>query len=104
MPRIKFTAETMPKSSEEFHRALDEAWAKDSLLSDLVEIVRDLVIMEQRYGMNSTEFYKQFQEGQLGDDLDYIDWATRYEIYLQIRDEIKETLKRAEHIPHLVAV
>ena len=92
MPRIKFTAETMPKSSEEFQRILREAWENASPLDDLIELVRDLVLLEQQYGIDSVEFYEQFQQGKLGDDLDYIDWATKFEMYCQTREEIDTRL------------
>jgi len=106
MPRIKFTAETMPKSSEEFQRVLREAWDNASPLDDLIELTRDLVVMERQYSMDSAQFYERFQQGEMGDDLDYIDWATRYEMYVQVRDEIEQTLTQVEpvveRIPHLV--
>ena len=90
MPRIKFTAENMFKSSEEFQRILREAWENASPLDDLVELVRDLVLLEQQYGIDSAEFYEQFQQGKLGDDLDYFDWATKFEMYCQTKEEMEQ--------------
>ena len=93
MPRIKFTAETMPKSSEEFQRILREAWENASPLDDFVELVRDLVLLEQQYGVDSARFYERFQRGELGDNLDYFSWATKFEMYCQAREEMEQTLE-----------
>jgi hypothetical protein len=99
MPRIKFTAETMPKSSEEFQRILREAWENASPLDDLVELVRDLVLLEQQYGIDSAQFYEQFQRGELGDDLDYFDWATKFEMYCQAKEEMEQVLEVLDLYP-----
>ena len=99
MPRIKFTAKTMPKSSEEFQRILREAWENASPLDDLIELVRDLVLLEQQYGIDSTEFYEQFQQGKLGDNLDYFDWATKFEMYRQAREEVEQVFEVLDVYP-----
>ncbi len=99
MPRIKFTAETMPKSSAEFQRILREAWENASPLDDLIELVRDLVLLEQQYGIDSAEFYEQFQQGKLGDDLDYFDWATKFEMYRQTKEEMEQVFEVLDVYP-----
>ena len=99
MPKIKFTAETMPKSNEEFQRALREAWENDSLLDDFIELLRDLVLLEQQYGIGSVQFYEQFQRGESGDHLDYIDWATKFEMYCQVKEEMEQALEKLDFYP-----
>lgn len=96
MPRIRFTAETMPKSSEEFQRILREAWENASPLDDLIELARDLVLLERQYGMDSAQFYEQFQQGEMGDDLDYFGWATKFEMYCQAKEEMEQVLEVLE--------
>ena len=99
MPKIKFTAETMPKSSEEFQRALREAWENASPLDDFIELLRDLVLLEQQYGIGSVQFYEQFQQGELGDHLDYFDWATKFEMYCQVKEEMEQALEKLDFYP-----
>jgi len=99
MPRIHFTAETMPKSSEEFQRILHEAWENASPLDDLIELTRDLVLLEQQYGMDSAQFYERFQRGELEDELDYFEWATKFEMYCQAKEEIEEVFEVLELYP-----
>jgi hypothetical protein len=44
------------------------------------EIRGKLHAYEQQYGMSSQEFYHQFMAGELGDAMDYIEWAGFYEL------------------------
>jgi hypothetical protein len=99
MPRISFTAETMPKSSEEFQRILREAWENASPLDDFIELTRDLALLEQQYSMDSAQFYEQFQRGELGGSLDYFDWATKFEMHRQAKEEIERVLEVLDVYP-----
>ena len=40
---------------------------------------RKLGELEKEIGMNSKDFYEEFQKGKLGDDLKFIRWAGEYE-------------------------
>ena len=40
---------------------------------------RKLGELEKEIGMNSKDFYEEFQKGKLGDDLRFIRWAGEYE-------------------------
>src|SRR3990172_7188105 len=40
---------------------------------------RKLEELEKESGMDSKDFYEEFQKGKLGDDLKYIRWAGEYE-------------------------
>ncbi len=35
---------------------------------------------EKRYSMNTSEFYSDFKDGKMGDDIDFIEWAATYEM------------------------
>jgi len=37
---------------------------------------------ETRYGFSTIEFYRRYQDGQLGDDDDFMMWAGLYHLYL----------------------
>ena len=50
--------------------------------------------LEKKYGMDSENFYKKFNEGIMGDDLDYIRWAGEYETLQKLQrdhDDLTET-------------
>jgi len=51
------------------------------------ETVRILHDLEQRHGMTSADFYRQFQEGNLQEGLaDYWEWRTRYKSLLTMKE------------------
>lgn len=62
-----------------------EAEQSQSLLSQLKA---DLAEFEQQYHLSSTEFYRQFQAGQIGDDMDYVEWAS----LVQMAENLKKRL------------
>jgi hypothetical protein len=39
------------------------------------ELTRQLVELETRHGMTSTEFLTRYNSGELGDDLEFIHWS-----------------------------
>ena len=42
----------------------------------LSKLQAELAEFEQKYHLSSTAFYQQFQAGQTGDDMDYVEWAS----------------------------
>lgn len=36
---------------------------------------------EQQYGMTSHKFYRRFRSGELGDDMDLVEWSIFWEMY-----------------------
>ena len=95
MATLSYTQETMPKSSEEFQRQLAEAMAASNPIDDLLELAADLRCFEEKHAMASEDFYRRFQAGKMGDDLDIMEWAAVYDIYLRTRRRIESALMRA---------
>jgi len=54
-------------------------------MEDLIQLVRDLTQFEMQYQMDSPEFFNRFQRGELGDQMDYIRWANKYEMYQEMK-------------------
>jgi len=48
----------------------------------------DLMEFEQRYGMQSSEFYNRFKSGELGDAMDFFEWFGIYELYVELLKKI----------------
>ena len=46
------------------------------------ELVERLRAYERKYGYSTIEFYRRFQNGELGDDDDLMMWAGLYHLYL----------------------
>lgn len=55
---------------------------------------RDLREFERRYGMESATFYRRFEVGELGDAMDFFEWAGLYEL----RQDIIEKMRRLEPV------
>jgi hypothetical protein len=53
---------------------------------------RDLGEFEKQYGMDSAMFYRRFEAGELGDAMDFFEWAGLYEL----RQNLLEKLRRVE--------
>ena len=50
---------------------------------------QDLREFEKRYGMESATFYRRFEAGELGDAMDFFEWAGLYELYQDIVEKIR---------------
>jgi hypothetical protein len=62
--------------------------------AQLSQLQADLAEFERTYHLSSSEFYQQFQSGQTGDEMDYVEWAS----LVQMTDNLKKRLRllRAE--------
>ena len=92
MPTIEFTQETMPETREEFSRLLEAARRDANPLDDLLALSRQLFSFEQKYGITSPEFYARYKRGEMGDARDFVQWAGRYRIYCELKDQVDRNL------------
>ena len=46
---------------------------------------RKLAELENKFGTDSGSFYRKFNEGKMGDDIEYIRWAGEYETLQQLQ-------------------
>jgi len=58
-------------------------------LDQLNQLQQDLVGFEQQYHLSSDEFYRRFQTGQIGDDMDFVEWAS----LVQMVENLKKRLQ-----------
>jgi hypothetical protein len=61
---------------------------QEQYLTQLSRYRTDLQSFENRYGISSQEFYVQFEEGQLGDDMDFFEWAGLFELEQRLLEKI----------------
>ena len=50
---------------------------------------RDLGAFEVQYGMDSATFYQRFEAGELGDAMDFFEWAGLYELHQDLLEKIR---------------
>ena len=60
------------------------------LKKGIVNIQINLKELEDKYQLTTSEFYKQFQSGQLGDEEDYLIWAGIYEMLFLNKKRLEE--------------
>lgn len=83
--------------------AVDEP-AVDRMLDKLLHVVHDqyrekldhynrlLGDLEARHQLDSAEFQRKFQAGELGDDMDYFEWSG----LLEMREQVSRKLQQLE--------
>jgi hypothetical protein len=76
----------------ELRTLLEQMEVQSSTMSDTLNLLRELVTFEQKYGLASDVFYARFMRGEMGDDMPYIKWAGRYELYLEAKHELENQL------------
>ncbi len=59
-----------------------------SPLDALIEVTKRLSILEQQQRMDSEEFFYQYSQGRLPDDVMFVEWANDYRHYLHLRQSL----------------
>ena len=49
----------------------------------------DLKTFEKKYNMETKKFFKYFEAGKLGDDIDFVEWSSFYKIHQRIPERKK---------------
>lgn len=66
-----------------------------SSLDALVAVAKRLSVYENQQKMDSEDFFYQYNQGTLSDDVVFIEWANDYRHYLVLRQEIEQRLNYA---------
>ncbi|MFQ6055319.1 MAG: hypothetical protein ACE5J3_04980 [Methanosarcinales archaeon] len=53
-------------------------------IKDLCDLVEHY---EKKYGLSTNEFYKKFKEGEMGDDIDFMEWEACKELLDELTQE-----------------
>lgn len=64
-------------------KVLDKLFDRERqvLLEQRDELSSELVQFERQYALNSDEFYEKFEHGEMGDEIDIVDWAGAWRVY-----------------------
>ena len=65
----------------------------DSPVDALVAVTKRLSIFETRYEKISEDFFNDYNQGQLEDTADFVEWANAYKHFVAIRHEIDNRLQ-----------
>jgi len=61
---------------------------RQQLFKQRDELQVELEQFEQQYGLSSAEFYARFERGEMGDDLDFVDWSGAWRVYQTVLDSL----------------
>ncbi len=61
-----------------------------------VELETDLQKFETQYQMPSLEFYQKFRAGELGDDIDFLEWSSFYQMSCSVRERLQILLSNSQ--------
>lgn len=82
--------------SEELDRILEKllAVALDEQQQRLQRYDREIRAFEVQYEMDSDNFYRRFEAGDLGDAADFFEWSG----LIELRQELRDTIAQAEGV------
>lgn len=69
--------------SEFMDRVLDKVFAQEAAdeRALIAQLAADMNEFEARYDLDSATFYQRFTSGELGDPIDYFEWAALYDMH-----------------------
>ena len=65
----------------------------DSPVDALVAVAKRLNHYEDKYKMQSEDFYNQYSKGKMEDDIEFTEWSNEYQHYLALKIEIERNLQ-----------
>jgi hypothetical protein len=76
--------------SEVIDRTLDKLLAAEAelVLAERRDLETRLSAYEEQFNMSSQEFYLRFRAGELGDEVDFVEWNVFYEMHQAIRQRL----------------
>jgi hypothetical protein len=89
---IEYTGEFLP-TPETFAQQLREVSAQYDPVDKLLSLERDMALFEQTHGLTSSEFFRRYQAGTMGDAIEYVRWAGRYKLYQSLKGLISSSLQ-----------
>jgi len=63
--------------------------SRDKHYARLRKYKRELAAFEKRFQMPSDAFYSRFESGEMGDNVDYFEWAGLYELFQDALDKVR---------------
>ena len=66
-----------------------------SPLDALVAVAKRLSLYENQHKLDSEDFFHQYRQGKISDELEFIEWANDYQHYLALHQEVEQHLSYA---------
>lgn len=78
-------------SSDVIDRAIDKLLSTEvaQARNELCELEARLAAYEAQYEISSDAFYQRFRAGELGDDIDFVEWSVFYDMRQSILERLR---------------
>jgi len=91
--RLEILAQLYPQGqvSQLVERTLDKLFSYEAQTcrQQLAQLRADLAEFEARYRMDSDHFFARFQTGEMGDDMDYTEWASLFQMAQKLQQRLR---------------
>jgi len=87
---VKSLAKIILSLSDEEKELLNQQINEETnnIAKQMKDLEEKLKYYETKYKMSSPDFYKEFRQGKLGDDIDFFEWSVFYEMLLSAKQEL----------------
>lgn len=56
---------------------------------EVAELHAELQVFEAQYKISSQDFNSRFRQGEMGDDVDFVEWSAFYEMWLSVQQRLE---------------
>jgi len=86
----RYVQVTNVQTDEVLESTLDKLLGRERqrLVGQLARLKSQTAYFEGRYGWTSDDFYPRFERGELGDDMDFIEWSATVEMIRNLQSQI----------------
>ncbi len=78
-------------ASDIVERTLDKIIAYEiaNAQKESTELHAELQEFEAQYKISSQDFYQRFRQGEMGDDVDFVEWSAFYQMWLSVQQGLE---------------
>ena len=84
MPQITFADQPRLDRSQ-LTKLLREAEEQYDPVDELLDMQREIIALEQKHDISSTELYRRYQAGEIGDAVEIVYWAGLHRQYVELK-------------------
>ncbi|MFB2921594.1 hypothetical protein [Aerosakkonema funiforme] len=56
---------------------------------EAAELQAELQAFEAQYKISSQDLYRSFRKGEMGDDVDFVEWSAFYQMWLSVQERLE---------------
>ena len=56
---------------------------------ETADLQKELQVFEAQYQISSDDFYRRFRQGEMGEDVDFVEWSAFYQMWLSVQQRLE---------------